>query len=262
MNSKIYVGQVNHHRYIPHEHAFSYNMFMMYLDLDELPGLFDGFLLWSARRFNIASFKRHDHLGDPSRSLKQSVFKLVEQQTAIRLDGPVRLLTHLRYFGYGFNPVSFYYCFDNEGRNIRVIVAEVNNTPWGEQYCYVLPVDVNEQSTGTFNFSLDKQFHVSPFNPMNQEYNWNFSHPGDQLGVHMENWQHQQKVFDASLTMKAREISSASLARALLHFPLMTAKVTFSIYFQALKLLIKRTPIYTHPDKLITDTSKTDEVKS
>ena len=116
MYSKLFVGQVRHRRFVPHEHAFNYNMFMMYLDLDELPNLFDRFLLWSAHHFNLAYFARKDHMGDEQQSLKQSVINLVKEKAGIEVDGPVRLLTHLRYFGYGFNPVSFYYCFDKQDK--------------------------------------------------------------------------------------------------------------------------------------------------
>jgi len=251
MYSKLYVGQVRHRRFIPHEHAFNYKMFMMYLDLDELPNLFDRFLLWSASGFNLAYFNRKDHMGDMHQPLKQSVIDLVHHKTGISVNGPIRLLTHLRYFGYGFNPVSFYYCFDKQDKQLQVIVAEVNNTPWGEQHCYVLPIDKNQQELKQYKFELDKQFHVSPFNPMDHNYEWFFTHNKNHLSVHMENWKNKEKMFFANLSLDAQSINGKNLARALIHFPLMTLKVSISIYYQALKLLLKRTPLYTHPDKLI-----------
>lgn len=256
MNSKLYVGQVRHRRRLPHEHVFSYNMFMMYLDLDELPDLFDRFLLWSARRFNIAWYNRKHHLGSSDQPLKQSVQQLVFEKTGIELKGPVRLLTHLSYFGYGFNPVSFYYCFDESDDEIKVIIAEVNNTPWGEQFCYVFPESDNLGNNQKQKFELEKAFHVSPFNPMDQNYKWYLSSPGRHLSVHIENWRDNERVFDATLSLKAKEISSASLATALMSFPLMTLKVSVAIYYQALKLLIKRTPLFTHPDKVTSQLSK------
>ena len=256
MHSKLFVGQVRHRRFTPREHEFSYKMFMMYLDLDELPTLFDRFLLWSSKRFNIAYFSRKDHMGDENLSLKQSIIDLVKDETGLALKGPVRLLTHLRYLGYGFNPVSFYYCFDETDDHVQVIVAEVNNTPWGEQFCYVLPVDSHQRNTEQFKFELDKAFHVSPFNPMDQNYEWYFSHRDKHLGVHMENWRNGEKIFDASLSLDARPIDSKNLSQALLHFPLMTMKVTYRIYYQALKLWFKRTPFYSHPTKAIADAAK------
>ena len=229
---------------------------MMYLDLDELPGLFDKFWFWSARHVNLAHYARKDHLGNPKSSLKQSVIELVKSRSNIELKGPIRILTHLRYFGYGFNPVSFYYCFDEQDQNIKVIVAEVNNTPWGEQFCYVLPVDAKKDNPAHYSFNLKKEFHVSPFNPMNHDYNWRFSKKDNHLAVHMENWLEGNKVFDATLSLQAMDINSRSLSRALIQFPLMTAKVSFSIYYQAIKLWLKRTPLYTHPDKISASTAR------
>lgn len=251
MHSKLYVGQVKHRRFTPANHQFDYRMFMLYLDLDELPTLFDRFLLWSARGFNLAWFRRKQHLGNPQQDLKQSVIELVKQRSGIALKGPVRLLTHLSYFGYGFNPVSFYYCFDASGEKLQLIVAEVNNTPWNEQYCYVLDaaslVTDTSHSDRLFSYELEKAFHVSPFQPMNYHYRWFFNQPGKTLSVHMENYDAETKIFDATLQLRRQEICSTSLARALLTYPFMTLKVTAAIYYQALRLWLKRTPFYNHP---------------
>lgn len=250
LNSKIFLGRVRHRRYIPHEHEFSYNMFMMYLDLDELDTLFDLHLLWSAHRFNLAWFNRKHHLGDSSIPLKKSVIDLVYEKKGIKLTGPIRVLTHLSYFGYGFNPASFYYCYNKEGTSVDVIVVEVNNTPWGEQFCYVLPVIKDQEKVGIHKFELEKEFHVSPFNPMDHHYAWNFNEPGSQLSVYMANFKGTEKVFDATLGLTSKEITSRNLSRVLFQFPLMTVKVIGAIYYQAFKLLLKRTPLYTHPEKI------------
>jgi len=253
MYSKIYVGQVRHKRYLPHEHTFNYRMFMMYLDLDELPSLFDRFLFWSVDKINLAQFKRSHHLGDRNTLLKESVKDLVYREKDIQLNGPIRLLTNLSYFGYGFNPVSFYYCFDKSGETLEVIVAEVNNTPWGDQYSYVLPVEDKESSH--HDYHLNKDFHVSPFNPMNQQYEWSLSEPGRSLSVYMQNYTDGLKVFDAGLSLKQEEINHRSLSRVLSGFPLMTVKVVVAIYFEAFKLWLKKTPIYDYPGKATDDCS-------
>lgn len=249
MNSAIYFGQVRHRRFAPAPHGFRYRMFQLYLDLDELPGLFDRYWLWSARGAALARFRREDHLGDPQRPLADCVRELVENETGRRPAGPVRLLTHLRYFGYGFNPVSFYYCFDADDSRVETIVAEVNNTPWGEQHCYVLPFDREAAAGGFGRFNPEKVMHVSPFMPMDVDYDWRFSPPGETLTVHMENAREGRKVFDATLVLEREEIRSATLARALATYPLMTLKVIAAIHWQALKLWLKKTPVYDHPNK-------------
>ena len=144
MKSCVYEGTVRHRRSAPVHHAFQYSIFMMYLDLAELRVLFHKRWLWSARRPNVAWFSQDDHLGDPQVPLDHNVRDLVEAKTGHRPAGPIRLLTHLRYFGYGFNPVSFYFCFDSTDSLVETIVAEVTNTPWGEQHCYVLGKSLDE----------------------------------------------------------------------------------------------------------------------
>lgn len=249
MHSNLYVGQVRHRRFSPAGHAFSYPLFMLYLDLDELPGVFKRFWLWSCERANIASFRRGDHMGDRQQPLDTAVRDFVEQRSGKRPAGPVRLLTHLRYFGYGFNPVSFYFCFDPQDQRVEAIVAEVNNTPWGEQYCYSLHEPSSVSASGVQLFELDKAFHVSPFMDMNIHYRWRISRPGERLTVHMQNHQSGGKLFDATLSLRRKPISSGSLALVLLRFPFMTARVSVAIYYQALRLWLKKIPFYPHPEK-------------
>jgi DUF1365 family protein len=249
MYSRLYVGQVKHQRYTPAAHAFRYRLFMLYLDLDELPTLFDNYWLWSSRRRALAHFSREDHLGDKTSDLASAVRAYVEEGCGIKLKGPIRLLTNLRYFGYGFNPVSFYYCFNESGDSVEVIVAEVNNTPWGEQYCYLLPEAHNEGSAATKRFLLDKRFHVSPFMDMNIDYDWRFKTPADKLLVHMKNYQQGEKLFDATLSLKQQPINGINLAFVLLYYPLMTLKIITAIHYQALRLFLKKVPFYPHPDK-------------
>jgi DUF1365 family protein len=230
-------------------HRFSYRMFMMYLDLDELPQLFRGRWFWSASRPALARFRRTDHTGPEETSLQDSVRDLVETQTGKRPDGPIRLLTNLSYFGFCFNPVSFYYCFDADGETLNTIVAEVNNTPWGERDTYVLPESQNIGKGDVRRFQPEKKMHVSPFMPMEIDYDWCFTEPRQRLSVYMANMQDGKRFFDASIMMARKEISGRSLAGVLVRFPLITAKVTGAIYWQALRLWLKRCPFYKHPGK-------------
>jgi DUF1365 family protein len=253
-HSGIYQGKVYHRRLSPRDHQFSYPMFMMYLDLDELPELFEKSRLFSARGRALAQFRREDHLGDPGIPLDQAVRELVEKETGQRPVGPIRLLTQLRYFSYVFNPVSFYYCYKQDGKNLDCVVAEVNNTPWGEQHCYVLgsaseAVQHSANGPGLMRWKQAKKMHVSPFMPMDMDYEWRMSPPGSRLGIYMQNRRAGEKVFDATLKLKRQEITAASLRNVILRFPFMTLQVMFAIHWQALRLWLKKVPVYDHPGK-------------
>jgi hypothetical protein len=239
MESCIYEGEVRHRRLRPKRHDFRYSLYLLCLDLAELDEVFRGRWLWSTRRMAPARFRRKDYLGDPSRPLDGEVRALVEERIGRRPEGPIRLLTQLRHLGYGFNPVSFYYCLrDGE---VEAVVSEVTNTPWNERHCYVTP--------GLGPHRLRKEFHVSPFMPMEQEYLWRFTAPGETLGVHMESHDAQGLLFDATLALRRRPITGRALASLLARKPLMTAKVIAAIYFQALRLWMKRVPFHPHPAK-------------
>jgi len=249
MNSAIYHGWLEHRRLAPRPHAFRYRLFMLYLDLAELESVFRGRWLWSTRRPAVARFERRDHLGDPSQPLDDAVRDLVAERTGRRPSGPVRLLTHLRYFGYVFNPVSFYYCFDPQERALEAVVAEVNNTPWGERHCYVLPPTVPGRLW--LRARSAKAMHVSPFHPMDLAYDWRLSMPGNAAIVHMglrpAGSLDDAPIFSATLALKRRPLGGAALAGVLLRFPFMTTRVIGAIHWEALRLWIKGVPVHDHP---------------
>jgi DUF1365 family protein len=242
--------------------VFTYRIFMVYLDLDELDRVFEGRWLWSAHRPAPARFRRADYLGDPSVPLAEAVRDRAEELTGRRPEGPVRVLTHLRYFGYIQNPVTFYYCFEPDGERVETILSEITNTPWGERHTYAVTAEALSAAPSASagdaegpapvtdrRHHFDKAFHVSPFMDMDHRYGWRFSEPAETLRVHMENHDASGKVFDASLSLRRHEITGVSLASALTTYPLMTARVALAIYWQALRLWLKRTPFFTHPAK-------------
>jgi uncharacterized protein len=248
MNSALYVGRVMHSRMQPAAHRFSYRSFMMYIDLAELPTLFDRFWCWSSQRPALAQFRRSDYLDPTTPSLSDAVRNLVLQKTGVRPSGPIRLLTHLRYFGHNFSPVTFYYVFNHDGSAVETIVAEITNTPWKERHAYVLPV-AECTTGGQLQWQFAKRFHVSPFMQMDQHYAWQFNTPGERLAVHMTNYEQGEQRFAATLTLSRQPITSANLAMALLRFPAMTVQVLTAIHWQALRLWLKRVPVVDHPRK-------------
>ena len=212
---------------------------MAYVDLDELNRVFAGRWLWSARHPAIARFLSSDHLDGNCDNLAAGVRALVQERCGLRLDGPVRLLTHLRYFGYIFNPISVYYCFDKDDPTPRCYVLEVSNTPWKERVCYGLPtVDAKYRGRGEL-FVFHKEMHVSPFLPMDMFYRCWVREPGKQLSLSIEVRRDDVAILQTSLALMRRPVSGTVLAGSLLRYPLMTAHVTMRIHFNALRLWLK-----------------------
>lgn len=246
LHSCIYVGHVEHSRLEPVRHDFRYRLFMMYLDLDELPRLFARRLLWSATRPAPARFRRSDYPGHASEPLSETIRTMVAEATGRRPEGPVRLLTHLRYLGLGFNPVSFFYCFSKDGERLEAVVAHVTSTPWGETHSYVVARNEGDH-VAALRGSAAKRLHVSPFLPMDLTHEFRFTVPADDLGVKLSDRRQGRTVFTAGLRMKRREISTASLAAVLLQYPWMTARILAAIYLQAFRLWRKKAPYHPHP---------------
>lgn len=246
MRSCLYKGRVYHGRLTPAVNKFHYTLFQVCLDLEELDSVFSGRWFWSVEKPNLASFRRVDHLRGPG-PLAQGVRDVVKQQLGYTPEGPVCLLTHLRYFGYCFNPISVYYCYGADGAELQAIVAEVHNTPWGEQYLRAFDPRNCRRDGDFYLFELNKEFHVSPFMPMDMNYTWRFTAPGEKLAIRMEDFRQGAKVLEVKLDLERAPLNGPGLALALLRWPFMTGKVIAAIYWQALKIKLKGVPFYPHP---------------
>ncbi len=246
--SGLYVGTVRHRRFRPKAHAFTYPLFLAFLDVDRLPELCGISPFLSLGRWNWASFDHRDHLGDPARPLRERLREDAAAKGLTLPEGPIRLLAHLRYLGYGFNPVSYFYCYHPDGR-LGLIGAEVRNTPWKELHTYWMDPARGHATEKGCSFEVPKTFHVSPFMPMDCRYRWAFTEPGETLKVHISEFQGEAFFFDADLNLDRREWSRRELHRMLIRFPWVTLKVIAAIHWEALRLWIKRVPVFTHPRK-------------
>jgi uncharacterized protein len=240
--SALYEGTVRHRRSAVRRRSFEYRIHMAYIDLDELPGLVGGRL--ASTRPGLVRFRRSDYFGDPRSDLAAAVRDEVARQIGTRPDGPVRLLTNLRCLGHCFNPVSFYYCFDQAGERVEALLADVTNTPWNERHAYVLG---HHGEGPVVSGRSDKLLHVSPFMGMDHEYRWRASTPGERLSVHIESHRAGELAFDATLNLARRELTRTSLASAAVRHPANSLHVLGRIYGQALKLRLRGVPVHPHP---------------
>lgn len=245
--SAVYEGRVTHRRHLPHAHAFSYRIAQLYLDLEEVDAVFRQHWLWSADRRNLAEWRRSDYLGPAEIPLADAVRQRVQTETGAVLHGPIRMLTHPRYAGYAFNPVTFYYCYEADGCTLACVVAEITNTPWGERHAYILNANEAQLCGRALAWEFDKHFHVSPFMGMDRHYDWRFTPPSTDLRVHMKVHRAEQCEFDATLALRRRPLDRQALSHVLWRYPLMTAHVMGAIHWQALKLWLKGNPIHDHP---------------
>ena len=238
--SAIYEGTVRHRRFGATPYAFRHGIALPYVDLDELPRLLGGAL--AAPRPGAVRFRRGDYHGDPAVPLADAVRGLVAERTGVAVDGPVRLLAHLRSFGHCFNPVAFYYCFDRD-EALRAVVAEVTNTPWGERHAYVL---AHAGTAAVLRGGVDKALHVSPFLGMDFRYEWRATDPGRTLSVHIENHRAGERAFDATLSLRRRPLTRRTLAAVTARYPAATLRVLALIYAHGLRLRLKGARVHPH----------------
>lgn len=245
----LYRGRVSHARTNPRPHAFSYDTYMLALNLDDL-GKQRWMPIFGIERVAPLSFRRRDYRGDPSRSLRRTIEDDVERELGFRPAGPIVLLTHVRVLGFVFNPVSFYFCHDEPGRLVAV-VAEITNTPWGERHAYVLAAQ-----DGTVDASFPKTFHVSPFMPMDQLYRWRISPIADGVTIEMSNIERGEAVFVAKLAMARVAMTRTQLVKAALAVPFIGIQVVLHIYWQALCLALKGTACFAHPKRALLEQNR------
>lgn len=254
LRSQFLEGSIRHRRLSPVEHSFTYPIGLYGIDLSEwqyLDGLAGGF---SSRGFNWIWLRRKDYFVPALGELEPAVRRHVALATGWRPTGPIELVTHPRYLGYSFNPVSFYFCYAAEDIGSdnpipRVILAQITNTPWNERHTYCLeagPVHAGRDGWRTLRFRFHKAFHVSPFNPMDQTYDWLFSFQPGRLRVHMNVHEPDRKKFDATLVVQRRPLTRKTMEDSIRRYPFETLKGVLGIYWNALKLKLKGAVFHSH----------------
>ncbi|MBU3021907.1 DUF1365 domain-containing protein [Aestuariibacter sp. A3R04] len=237
LESALYYGRVFHQRYLPVQHKFSYDIYLFWLKLSEIPQLEASLSRFSVNKANYVSFRPKDYLNNPALPLNEAVINKMSELHGAPLHGEIFLLGQVRTLGIYFSPVNFFFLRTAEGAFTHML-AEVSNTPWNERHYYLVDLAVQADTA--------KAFHVSPFNPMEMTYKWHIKMPCDSftmtLDCHREN-----KEFRAGLNMKRISLTNRNLNRMLKRIPSMTIKTVVGIYWQALILFVKRTPVYGHP---------------
>lgn len=263
LSSRIYEGWVRHRRFEPKPHDFRYKTLYMWLNLQEIETLFSLSPLWSIEKPNLVSFQRRDYLPDYSDlSLDKAIRKKIKFHSGNDFNGELYMLAHLRYWNICFNPVVFYYGYHHG--QLQYILADINNTPWDEHHSYLLqteyapeatndqPVIAEHNSATNCQFNFNKSFHVSPFMPMDIQYRWHFHEHDLSRVVHMNLVKNSAKLFDATLNLSEIAITKSLLNRLPFVYGATTLKVLTGIYWQALSLWLKKTPVYDHPDSINT----------
>ncbi len=274
--SAIYEGTVRHRRNSPKVHQFDFRFFMLLLDLDEIDRVFRWQPFWSTRRWSLCRFKAADHLKDFADlpSLRDRALAALRSNGVQTPIGPIRLLTQLSYLGYTMNPVSFFYCYSLAGDKIEAVIAEVNNTPWGEQHLYVIPARQLTAASTIRSDDVQKEFHVSPFFDLQMNYRMAFSVPSKTLAVKIENHSIVKdspdsspsaspfKYLDVTMKLRRRELTTLRLNGLLIKYPAISFQVAAGIYWQALKLYLKKTPFVPHPHRVAESTLDTEKAKT
>ncbi|MDB9744387.1 DUF1365 domain-containing protein [Pelagibacteraceae bacterium] len=243
MNSCIYNGIVKHQRFKPIEHSLNYRTFSILLDLDEIENLAKSISIFSLNKFNIFSFYNRDHGERDGSSLKDWVKKNLKKFNISNNITKIKLLCYPRVFGYVFNPLSIFYCYEN--KDLKAIFYEVKNT-FNEQHTYIFKIKNNEK----IEQKCKKKFYVSPFMDMETYYNFKLINPKEKLSIFIRQTNGEETVLTATQTGDKKEFSFKQLLINFFKYPLMTIKIISSIHYEAF-FLWKKGAVYRKRDNKI-----------
>lgn len=236
----VYCGRVGHKRFLPKVHGFDYPYSAYWLDCSELTQASLAAVGIKCNAFGAISYRRKDYL-EGDEDLAQAVRDKVRQLGGEKVISKVFLASPLASWGLYFSPLNLYYCYAEDGV-CCYLLAEVSNTPWNERHYYL-----QHLASETLQYEHEKTFHVSPFNPLDMQYRWQIPAPADSLFCSITNIREQQAIFSAWFKLQRFSLTKAVRRKILIRQPWQSVQIFTRIYWQALKLLMKRVPVYAHP---------------
>ena len=234
-----------HHRFEPKQHRFHYNVFMFYIDLDKIDWLTKKLFLISRNRFNVFNFRDKDHLQlpienpDKTKNTKEHVEGYLKQNGVELKNAKIFLLTNLCTFGYQFNPVSFYFCYERE--ELKCCVVEIGNTFLEMKPFFLSKENFDEKK---FHLNTTKYFYVSPFTEMDTNFDFNIEVPEEKLNIKIDDYKEGRKFFISTLTGDKKEMTNARLFWYAIRFPFITLQIISLIHWNAMKLWLKKIPYH------------------
>ncbi len=240
----LYVGEVMHRRSRPKAYEFVYRVFNIVLDIDRLADPPARCRLFSHNRFNLFSFHDRDHGPRDGSPLRPWIDKQLGAAGLGHAGADVRLLCMPRVLGYGFDPLSIWYCHDSNG-DLRAVLYQVKNT-FGDQHGYLLPA--GDEPSGPSDHEFDKIFHVSPLIAMDARYRIRTTSPDETLAVLIRESDDEGEFLVATLTGERREMTDAALIRQFLRVPFMSLKVIVAIHWQAIRLMLRGVKYTNRPE--------------
>jgi DUF1365 family protein len=253
---RLFEGHIVHHRKSPVKHSLGYPMIQVWLNVAKLSEVDEVSRWWSSSRFNLVQFRRSDYLPG-NEDLYNQVKSLIRERCNRDFHGEVYLLANLRYWGVCYNPACFYCCY--EDGQLVYFLCEVHNTPWGERFTYIHKLNktlvksphLTDQllaDSGRQTCRFKKSLHVSPFMPMELDYQWNYQVNDDKFVISMHLHDQEKTVFSSTLKLDGRPLNQREASLIPFRYPLLCIKVILRIYWNALVIWLKGVPFLTHPN--------------